>query len=52
MEAMSSNLNFWIVAWSLMAAAFLAATIAILIGSKMLDRQVSDSPDPKDFDHE
>jgi hypothetical protein len=52
MQSMSENLNFWIVAWSLMEAAFLAATIAIVVGSKMLDRQVPDSPDPKDFDHE
>jgi len=47
---MSSNFNFWIVAWLLMGAAFLAAAIAIIVGSKMLDRQVPDSPDPKDFE--
>jgi len=46
---MSSNINFWIVAWSLMGAAFLAAAIAIIVGAKMLDRQVPDSPDPDDF---
>lgn len=47
---MSSNLNFWIVAWALMGAAFLAAAVSIIVGAKMLDRQVSDSPDPKDFE--
>ena len=47
---MSSNLNFWIVAWSLMGAAFLAAAVAIIIGAKMLDRQVPDTPDLKDFE--
>jgi len=49
---MSSNLNFWIVAWSLMGAAFLAATVAIIVGAKMLDRHVPDAPDPKDYEHE
>ena len=33
-----------------MGAAFLAAAIAIIVGAKMLDRQVSESPDPKDFE--
>lgn len=47
---MSSNLNFWIIAWSLMGCAFLAAAIAIIVGAKMLDRQVPDSPDQKDFE--
>ena len=47
---MSSNLNFWIVAWSLMGAAFLAAAVGIIVGAKMLDRQVPDSPDAKDFE--
>jgi hypothetical protein len=47
---MSSNINFWIFAWSLMGAAFLAAAVAIIVGANMLDRQVPDSPDSKDFE--
>ena len=41
---MASNLNFWIIVWILMGAAFLTAAIAILVGSQMLDRNVPDDP--------
>jgi hypothetical protein len=42
---MSSELNYWIVAWTLMAVAALTAFVAIVVGAKMLDRKVSDNPD-------
>ena len=45
---MSDHPYFWIVAWSLMGAAFLGAWIAIVVSSKMLDREVSDLTDGND----
>ena len=32
---------FWIVAWTVMAVAFLGAVVAILLGAHALDRQSS-----------
>ncbi len=36
---MSLDISFWIVAWLMMAAAFLTATGAIVIGALNLDRE-------------
>ncbi len=35
---MTLNLTFWIVAWLMMGLTFIAATGAILLGAKALDR--------------
>jgi len=45
---MSSSWEYWIFAWSLMGVAFLTAAIAIIVGSRMLDRQVPDHPDAEE----
>ena len=44
---MGPDLNFWIVAWLMMALAFVAAFLGILLGAKGLDRVVP-PPTPAD----
>ena len=39
---MGPNLTYWVVAWTLMALAFAAATGAILLGAIRLDRASAD----------
>lgn len=45
---MSSSWEYWIAAWILMGLAFLTAAIAIVVGSRMLDRHVPDHPDAEE----